>query len=94
MKNREIYPKDPSTRKLVNEGVASVNDDQTEEALAVLRYELETFVCDGQYAKALEHILENLPEEHPPGAASGGLDRRLLRLGQVPPGQDAACPVD
>ncbi len=59
MRNREIYPKDPSIRKLVNEGVASVNDEQTTEALTVLRYELETFVCDGQYAKAIEHILEN-----------------------------------
>jgi len=57
MLNRAIYQKDPSTRKLVNEGVASVNDEQTADALAVLRYEIETFVCDGQYAKGLEHIL-------------------------------------
>jgi hypothetical protein len=57
-KNRDIYLKDPSTRKLVNEGVASVNDDASEEALNVLRYELETFVCDGQYQKGMEHILE------------------------------------
>lgn len=58
MKNREIYYVDPSTRKLVNEGVASVNDERTDQALAVLRYELETFVCDGQYARGMEHILE------------------------------------
>lgn len=57
MNNREIYTKDPSTRKLVNEGVANVNDDLSDEALNVLRYELETFVCDGQYAKGMEHIL-------------------------------------
>ena len=48
MKNRSVYLKDPATRKLVNEGVASVNDDKTRKALEVLRYELETFVCDGQ----------------------------------------------
>jgi hypothetical protein len=58
MKNRDIYLKDPSVQKLVNEGVANVNDDMTSEALAVLRYELETFVCDGQYENGLEHILE------------------------------------
>lgn len=58
MKNREIYSKDPSNRKLVNEGVASVNDETTEQALSVLRYELDTFVCDGQYAKGMEDILE------------------------------------
>lgn len=54
MYNREVYQKDPAARKLVNEGVASVNDEK----MAVLRYELETFVCDGQYEKGLEHILE------------------------------------
>jgi hypothetical protein len=58
MKNREIYQKDPSTRKLVNEGVASVNDETTPLALSVLRYELETFVCDGQYEKGMAHILD------------------------------------
>ena len=58
MKNREIYQQDPTARKLVNEGVANVNDDRTSQALAVLRYELETFVCDGQYEKGLSHILE------------------------------------
>jgi hypothetical protein len=54
MLHREIYQYDPATRKLVNEGVVSVND----ESLAVLRYELETFVCDGQYEKGLAHVLE------------------------------------
>ena len=58
MRNREIYSTDPLTRKLVNEGVANVNDDKTTQALDVLRYELETFVCDGQYEKGMEHILE------------------------------------
>ncbi|SDW37048.1 hypothetical protein SAMN05421882_100921 [Nitrosomonas communis] len=58
MNNRDIYQKEPTTRKLVNEGVASVNDEKTSHALAVLRYELETFVCDGQYEKGMAHILE------------------------------------
>ena len=58
MYNHDIYQKDPATRKLVNEGVASVNDETTSHALAVLRYELETFVCDGQYEKGMSHILE------------------------------------
>lgn len=58
MNNREIYQTDPAGRKLVNEGVASVNDERTNQALAVLRYELETFVCDGQYARGMHHILD------------------------------------
>lgn len=53
MINREIYQRDPSTSKLVNEGVAEVNDEK----MAVLRYELETFVCSGQYEKGLELII-------------------------------------
>ena len=57
-RNRDLYQKDPAARKLVNEGVASVNDETTSEAMEVLRYELDTFVCDGQYAKGLAHILE------------------------------------
>ena len=59
MINREIYMTDPSTRKLVNEGVANVNFEQTSQALQVLRYELETFVCEGQYEKGLYHILDS-----------------------------------
>lgn len=58
MNNRQVYAKDPATRKLVNEGVANVNDERTDQALSVLRYELETFVCDGQYEKGMEHVLE------------------------------------
>jgi len=58
MKNREVYASDPSSQKLVNEGVANVNDDRTERALEVLRYELQTFVCDGQYQDGLERILD------------------------------------
>jgi len=76
MHNREIYQKDPTTQKLVNEGVASVNDDKSSGALAVLRYELETFVCDGQYEKGLAHILEtylkNINQAQQPGVWVSG----------------------
>src|SRR5471032_1305712 len=76
MLNREIYQKDPSTRKLVNEGVASVNDETTNQTLSVLRYELDTFVCDGQYEKGLAHILEtylkNIDQAQQPAAWISG----------------------
>jgi len=54
VKNQEIYQRDPASRRLVNEGVASVNDLKEE----VLRYELETFVCDGQYQKGTDDIVQ------------------------------------
>lgn len=76
MINREIYQKDPATQKLVNEGVASVNDEKTEQAMAVLRYELETFVCNGQYKKGIEDILEtylkNISQAQQPAAWVSG----------------------
>lgn len=76
MNNRDIYQKDPATRKLVNEGVASVNDEKTSQALAVLRYELETFVCDGQYEKGMSHVLEtylkNIDQAQQPGVWVSG----------------------
>lgn len=58
MKNRDVYQKDPSTRKLLNDGVARVTDEKGESEKTVLRYEIETFVCEGQYEKGLAHILE------------------------------------
>lgn len=59
MLNKDIYIKDPIKRKLVNLGVANVNDNFDAAAQEVLKYELETFVCDGQYEKGLEDILRN-----------------------------------
>lgn len=66
MLNREIYRKPPKENPLVNNGVVEVSEDYSESAQSVLRYELETFVCDGQYEKGLETIL----------------DKFLLNLGQ------------
>lgn len=58
MLNRDIYVKPPEQNRLANNGVAEVSEDHSDAALEVLRYELESFVCDGQYAKGTETILE------------------------------------
>lgn len=58
MLNREIYTVAPQDNRLVNNGVAEVSEDFSEAAQRTLRYELETFVCDGQYEKGLETILD------------------------------------
>lgn len=57
MLNKDIYVKDPLANQLANNGVAEVKDDTSEQALATLKYELETFVCDGEYEKGLDKIL-------------------------------------
>ncbi|MBY0147753.1 BREX system P-loop protein BrxC [Neobacillus niacini] len=76
MNNRDVYQVDPSTRKLVNEGVANVNDDKNKEAMEVLRYELDTFVCDGQYEEGLRTIIEtylrNLTQANQPAVWVSG----------------------
>ena len=58
MLNRDLYVKPPDQNRLANNGVAEVSEDRSAAALAVLRNEVETFVCDGQYEKGLETILD------------------------------------
>src|SRR5690554_24243 len=68
MLNREIYELDPQQNRLENNGVAEVKDDQSTQALRTLRYELQTFVCDGEYESGLDKILStylrNLGDGH------------------------------
>lgn len=68
MLNREIYQLDPTLNRLENNGVAEVKDDQSDQALRTLRYEIETFVCDGEYEAGLDKILSaylrNLNSDH------------------------------
>jgi len=58
MLNRDIYNTAPKENRLANNGVAEVSEDHSEAAQTILRYELESFVCDGQYEKGLEVILD------------------------------------
>lgn len=56
-KNFEVFLKDPTTFTIPNEGVAKILNPQTEQQWEVLRYELTSFVCEGEYQKGLERIL-------------------------------------
>ena len=59
MKNREVYSRDPVTAELLNNGVTKVAEIENDpEQIKTLRFELETFVCDGEYARGLERILK------------------------------------
>ena len=58
MKNREVYQRDPDTIILLNNGVAAMTDAETDDDRRTLRFELEHFVCEGQYRAGLVRILD------------------------------------
>ncbi len=59
MKNKELFQRDPTTTKLLNDGIAAVKDASTPQEVETLRYELEHFVCEGQYKDGIIRILES-----------------------------------
>ena len=58
-KIHETLARDPRTHALANSGQARITSETDERAIAELRAELETFVCDGQYGDAIERILKS-----------------------------------
>jgi len=54
MKTRDLFIKDPLAWTLVNDGVASNNAEDTE----ILKFELSSFVCEGEYLNGMRRILE------------------------------------
>lgn len=59
MKNRELFAKDPLTLDLLNQGVSRVTNARDANEEKVTRFELQTFVCDGQYATGLTRVLRS-----------------------------------
>lgn len=59
MKNRDIYQRDPSKITLLNNGVATMTDALTDDERRTLRFELEHFVCEGEYQRGLVRILDS-----------------------------------
>lgn len=59
MLNRDIYQRDPDKVTLLNNGVAKVTEVVGDEERQTLRFELEHFVCEGEYQNGLVRILES-----------------------------------
>jgi len=57
MKNREVFFADPTAFTIPNEGVAKIHNPRSPKEWEVLRWELSSFVCEGEYQKGLERIL-------------------------------------
>lgn len=56
---RDVLARDPSSWSIPNLGVAKVGQPRTQEEWAVLRYELDAFVAEGEYAGGLEKVLKS-----------------------------------
>lgn len=71
MKTRELFLKDPLSWTVQNGGVSSNNSDEPE----TLRYELDTFVCEGEYhtgmVRMLQAYLTSLDKEQKAAWVSG-----------------------
>ncbi|HDH03396.1 MAG TPA: BREX system P-loop protein BrxC, partial [Actinobacteria bacterium] len=59
MKNREVFVRDPVTATLPNNGVVAISESYSKKEIEALRYELEHFVCEGQYHAGLMRILDS-----------------------------------
>lgn len=57
--NRELFYRDPVANKIPNDGVAQVRRPETEQQWAVLEWELRMFVCEGEFARGLDRILDS-----------------------------------
>lgn len=74
--NRELFAKDPLSFQIPNLGVTKVGRPRTEDEWSVLRYELTSFVCEGEYERGLDRILrtylENQGREQQPAVWISG----------------------
>ncbi|QCO03445.1 BREX system P-loop protein BrxC [Azospirillum argentinense] len=59
MKLADVLQRDPRVYPLVNNGQARLADPDAERAARELRGELETFVCEGQYADGIARIVRS-----------------------------------
>ena len=55
--NRDLFFRDPTTFTIPNDGVTEVFDPKTADEWKVLRYELESFVCSGEYKDGMQRVL-------------------------------------
>ena len=71
MQNADLFARDPRQFNIPNSGVTMLSTPSTDAQWQVLKWELETFVCEGQYARGLERLLrtylQRVDESDQPG---------------------------
>ena len=58
MKNKELFTLNPDENNLINDGVVEINTARDTEGLKIIRHELKTFVCEGEYQRGIYRILD------------------------------------
>ena len=58
MKNKELFTLNPDDNNLINDGVVEINTAKDNQGLKIIRHELKTFVCEGEYQKGIYRILD------------------------------------
>jgi len=58
MKNKELFTLNPDDNNLINDGVVEINTAKDEQGLKIIRHELKTFVCEGEYQRGIYRILD------------------------------------
>ncbi|MCH8564627.1 BREX system P-loop protein BrxC [Nesterenkonia sp. LB17] len=57
--NNDLFTRHPLSFEIPNDGVTNVDRPEDSNQWDVLKYELESFVCEGEYAHGLQRILDS-----------------------------------
>ena len=58
MINKELFTLNPDDNNLLNDGVVEINTVKDDQGLKIIRHELRTFVCEGEYQRGIYRILD------------------------------------
>ncbi|MDX2282979.1 MAG: BREX system P-loop protein BrxC [Bacteroidia bacterium] len=58
MTNKELFTLNPDENNLLNDGVVEINTRRDDQGLRVIRHEIKTFVCEGEYQRGIYRILD------------------------------------
>ncbi len=72
MNIHEVLLRDPAENALANQGQARISDLADDKTIQELKYELSTFVCEGQYADGLQRIYRSFLDNMSRTSQKGG----------------------
>jgi hypothetical protein len=58
MKNKDLFNLNPEENNLINDGVVEINTIRNDQGLKIIRHEIKTFVCEGEYQRGIYRILD------------------------------------